>query len=97
MRITIRVIPRSKRNNIEWTSDGLRVHLTTPPVEGAANDALLALLAQRLGISKRNISLVHGATSRQKIIELSGITPPELERRLSAGIEPGPGSASQKL
>jgi uncharacterized protein (TIGR00251 family) len=97
MRINVRVIPRSKRNSIAWTADGLRVHLTAPPVDGAANDALLTLLAQRLGISKRDISLVHGATGRQKIVEVIGITPSELERRLSAEIEPKPDSASQKL
>jgi uncharacterized protein len=97
MRINVRVIPRSKRNSIEWTADGLRVHLTAPPVDGAANEALLALLAQRLGISKRDINIVHGATGRQKIVELRGITPAELDRRLSPEIEPSAGSASQKL
>jgi len=88
MLITVRVIPRSKRNSIEWTAEGLRVHLTAPPVDGAANSALLALLAERLGISKRDISLVHGATSRQKIVEINGITAMELKQRLVADTGP---------
>ncbi len=85
MRISVRVTPRSKRNSIEWMPDGLRVRLTAPPVDGAANDALVSLLAERLGIAKRDISVVHGATSRQKIVEVNGITTTELEQRLAAG------------
>ncbi len=87
MRITVRVIPRSKRNSIEWTAGGLRVRLTAPPVDGAANDALVALLAERLGIAKRDISIVHGTTGRQKIVEVSGMTPEMLEQKLAGGIK----------
>jgi uncharacterized protein YggU (UPF0235/DUF167 family) len=61
------------------------VRLTAPPVDGAANDALVSLLAERLGIAKRDISVVHGATSRQKIVEVNGITAAELEQRLARG------------
>jgi uncharacterized protein len=63
------------------------VRLTAPPVDGAANDALVALLAERLGIAKRDISVVHGMTSRQKIVEVSGMTPEVLEQRLAGGIK----------
>jgi uncharacterized protein len=87
MRINVRVIPRSSRNSIERTPGGLRMRLTAPPVDGAANDALVSLLAERLGIAKRDISVVHGATSRQKIVEVNGITAAELEQRLAAGSE----------
>lgn len=88
MRISVRVTPRSNRNSIEWSPGGLRVRLTAPPVDGAANDALVSLLAERLGIAKREISVVHGATSRQKIVEVNGITAAELEQRLAAGSKP---------
>ncbi len=87
MRISVRVIPRSSRNSIEWSPGGLRVRLTAPPVDGTANDALVSLLAECLGIAKRDISIVHGITSRQKIVEVSGITSAELEQRLAAGSE----------
>ncbi len=87
MRINVRVIPRSSRNSIERTPGGLRVRLTAPPVDGAANDALVSLLAECLGIAKRDISVVHGATSRQKIVEVNGITAAELEQRLAAESE----------
>ena len=87
MRINVWVIARSSRNIIQRTPGGLRVRLTAPPVDGAANDALVSLLAERLGIAKRDISVVHGATSRQKIVEVNGITAAELEQRLAAGSE----------
>jgi uncharacterized protein len=82
MRISVRVIPRSSRNSIEWTPGGLRVRLTAPPVDGAANDALVSLLAERLGIAKRDISVVHGATSRQKIVEVRGMTPEQVKQKV---------------
>ncbi len=63
------------------------MRLTAPPVDGAANDALVSLLAECLGIAKRDISVVHGATSRQKIVEVNGITAAELEQRLAAESE----------
>ena len=87
MRISVRVIPRSRRNSIEWTAGGLRVRLTAPPVDGAANDALVALFAERLGIAKRDIRVVYGATGRQKIVEVSGMTPEMLEQKLAGGTE----------
>jgi uncharacterized protein YggU (UPF0235/DUF167 family) len=57
--------------------------LTTPPIDGAANEALVALLADRLHIPKRAIQIVRGATSRQKTVEIDGLTLDELRSRLS--------------
>ncbi len=82
MLITMRVIPRSSRNSLEWEQGVLKARLTAPPVDGAANEALVALLAERLGLPKRSISIVRGATSRQKTVELVGITVEEMVSRL---------------
>ena len=82
MRLTVRVIPRSSRNAIEWEQGVLKARLTAPPVDGAANDALVGLLAQRLGLPRRSISIAHGATSRQKIVEIAGMTETEVITRL---------------
>jgi hypothetical protein len=82
MRLNVRVIPRSSKNALEWEQDALKVRLTAPPVDGAANEALIALLAERLGLPKRNISIVRGATGRQKIVEIIGITPEALKQKL---------------
>jgi len=58
------------------------VRLAAPPVDGAANEALVALLAEQLGLPKRHISIVRGASSRQKIVEIAGVTPENLEQKL---------------
>ena len=82
MIISVRVIPRSSKNSIEWEQGKLKVRLTAPPVDGAANVALVALLAEQLGLPKRHISIVRGASSRQKIVEIAGVTPENLEQKL---------------
>jgi len=82
MRLAVRVLPRSSRNSIEWEQETLKVRLTAPPVEGAANEALIALLAERLDLPKRSISIVSGATGRQKIVEIVGMAEEEVEKRL---------------
>jgi uncharacterized protein (TIGR00251 family) len=74
MLINVRVIPRSKRNILEWEEERLKAHLTAPPVDGAANAALIALLAETFAIPKRNITLVRGSTSRHKVVAVEGLT-----------------------
>ena len=51
-------------------------------VDGAANEALIVLLAERLGLPKRSISIVRGAAGRQKMVEISGMTQEEVEQAL---------------
>jgi len=82
MLLIVKVRPRSKKNSLEWEQGNLKVHLTAPPVEGAANEALIALLAGQLGLPKRSISIVRGATSRQKMVEITGMTPEEVKQKL---------------
>lgn len=82
MLITVRVVPRSSRNSLEWEQGVLKARLTAPPVDGAANEALVALLAERLGMPKRSISIVRGASSRQKTVDIQGVTLEEVERKI---------------
>lgn len=84
MRLAVRVIPRSSRNAITWEQGILKVRLTVPPVDGAANAALIALLAKQLDLPKSSISIVHGAASRQKVVEIAGMTETEAMARLQA-------------
>jgi uncharacterized protein (TIGR00251 family) len=75
LRITVRVQPRASRNEIVGRQgDALKVRLTAPPVDGAANEALVELLAKTLGISRRSITIVSGASARIKVVELAGVT-----------------------
>ncbi len=82
MRINVRVIPRSSKNMIEWNDGALKIHLTAPPVDGAANTALIALLAERLAVRKRDIQIVHGLSGRSKIVEITGISAAEIEKKI---------------
>lgn len=83
MRIQVRVVPRSSKNTLEWQDGSLKVRLTAAPVDGAANKALITLLARHLHVPERAITLVRGATGRQKTLEITGITMEEVEQRLS--------------
>ncbi|HEX6479836.1 MAG TPA: DUF167 domain-containing protein [Ktedonobacteraceae bacterium] len=82
VRVGVRVIPRSSKNAVQWEQGTLKVRLTAPPVGGAANEALIALLAERLGLPERNVSIVQGATSRQKIVEIVGMAREAVEQKL---------------
>ena len=88
-RISVRLQPRASRDEIlGWNEEGtLRVRVMAPPVGGAANAALVRLLAKRLGVAKSNISLVSGATARNKIVEIEGVTEAVLKREV--GVRPG--------
>ena len=81
--IAVRVLPRSSKNSIEWEEGTLKVRLTAPPVGGAANEALTALLAEQLGLPKRSISIVRGASGRQKMLEITGITAEEVKAKFA--------------
>ena len=82
MYISVRVIPRSSKNAIEWEAGALKVRLTAPPVDGAANEALVALLAQRLGLPKHAVHIIHGATARHKTVEIAGMRAEEVEQKI---------------
>jgi len=79
----VRVVPRASRNEIAGIhGDALKVRLTAPPVEGRANDALIAFLAKRLGVRKSQVEIVAGDTSRRKLIRVIGLSGQEVEERL---------------
>lgn len=70
-RIRVRVIPRSNRNSLVAVSDGdYTARVTAPPVEGAANEAVVELLVKELKVAKSRIVLVSGETSRNKTFEI---------------------------
>jgi uncharacterized protein YggU (UPF0235/DUF167 family) len=62
--------------------DAIRVRLRAPPVDGAANDALLRFLAGRLEIPRSALTLVSGHTARTKVVALDGLSAEEVGRRL---------------
>ncbi len=81
--ISVRVIPRARTNEVSGRrGNALLVRLTAPPLDGAANTALVALLADRLGIPVRVIHIVGGERSRDKRVAVSGVTGETLLRLL---------------
>ncbi|MDR1162753.1 MAG: DUF167 domain-containing protein [Candidatus Accumulibacter sp.] len=84
--LTLHVQPGAKRTEIAGLYGGaLKVRLAAPPVDGKANDALIAFLAERLGVSKSAILLKSGQTSRDKRLEIAA-PPPDARERLLTGI-----------
>ncbi len=66
----LRVTPKASRNLVEETPDGLRVLTTAVPEGGKANQAVAKLLAQALGVAKSRLTLLRGASSRDKLFRL---------------------------
>jgi uncharacterized protein (TIGR00251 family) len=83
--IKVKVLPRSSRTEILGKeNDVYRVKITDPPVEGKANKALIALLAEKLGVPKRDIEIASGKTGRLKTIRIRGLTAGEIAQALEA-------------
>ncbi len=80
---TVHVVPRARKNEIAGRmGDAIKVRLTAPPVEGKANEALIAFLAEQLGVQKSQVEIVAGKTSRNKMVSVVGLSPVEVEERL---------------
>lgn len=74
VRITVRLTPRASRDVIVGFREGvLLVRVHAPPVDGAANEALVRLLAKALRVPPRDITIASGTTSRLKVVEVEGV------------------------
>jgi uncharacterized protein YggU (UPF0235/DUF167 family) len=82
--IAVRVITRAERNEVAGFQDdnAVKVRLTASPAE--SNSALLAFLAERLGVPQTSLEIVAGAEKPDKVVSISGITAEEAEARLQA-------------
>lgn len=86
VRFTVHVQPRARRTEIVGVhGDALKLRLQAPPVEGAANEALVAFLAEALGVPRRNVEIVSGASARTKVIEARGVARDQAEKALLGG------------
>lgn len=82
--LSVRVQPRASRNEVAGlVGETLKIRLTAPPVEGAANDACLAFLAKLLDLAPSRLAIVQGARSRTKLIRITGLTQAEVTARLT--------------
>ena len=81
---SIQIQPRASKNEIMRIDDGrLKIRLTAPPVDGAANEALVKFLADQFNVSRSQVEIVSGHTGREKIIKISGMTDEEVNRLLN--------------
>lgn len=82
-RLLLRVSPRARRSEVVGRhGEAWKVRVAAAPERGAANDAVLDLLADALGVERRRLALVAGRTGRDKIVEVEGLSSSEVERRL---------------
>ena len=87
MRISVRVTPRTSNDAIESFDDAgvLKVRVTAPPADGAANESVTKLLAKALGLPPRDVVLVSGAANRNKVFDVP-LDEAELRARIEAAL-----------
>lgn len=84
--VTIRVQPRASRTEIAGEhGQALKIRLSAPPVDGAANRELIAFLSKRVGRPKSSISIERGERGRLKVVRITGVDPTDTRARLSPG------------
>jgi uncharacterized protein len=87
--ISIRLTPRASRERLVPAAEGGFVgHVTAPPVEGAANDALCRLVARAAGVAPSRVSVVRGQRARRKVVRVEGVDDAALRARVGAGFPP---------
>ena len=84
VKISVRLRPKASMEELlGWDGGGvLRVSVKEVPVDGAANASLVRLVAKYLGVSRGAISIIHGATGRNKILKVGGLSASQVKNRL---------------
>ena len=83
--LSLRIQPRSSRNGITLMEDGaFKIRLTAPPVDGAANEALIRYLSGVLSVSRSQVEIIAGHTARDKRIKITGVGQADVERLLNS-------------
>jgi uncharacterized protein (TIGR00251 family) len=81
--LIVRALPRASRNQVVGVEQGaIKIKLTAPPVEGAANAALIEFVAEWLGVRKSTVSIVSGEKARHKRVHVAGLTVEAVRRKL---------------
>ena len=81
----IRVVPRASRSEAAgFQDDALKLRITAPPVEGKANEACIALLAELLAVKKGQVAIIAGQTAKTKTVAVEGVKAAQVATRLAA-------------
>jgi uncharacterized protein (TIGR00251 family) len=82
--LQIKAAPNSAKDEIQgWLGDCLKVRIQAPPTDGKANERLCTYVAEVLGLPKGSVTLISGASSRQKRLSVRGLSEPQLRERLA--------------
>src|SRR5829696_1593622 len=85
--LSVKLQPRASANEIgEEVGGELRIRVTAPPVDAAANEALIRLLAKSLGVARNRVELVRGQTSRHKLVKVYGLSSAEAALKLGCRV-----------
>jgi uncharacterized protein len=85
--LNLRIIPRAAKNAIQGEhGDALKIRLCAPPVEGAANTALIKFLSDVLSVPRSRIQILSGATGRNKRVLLSGCSSSSIQSKLKPSL-----------
>src|ERR1700745_161411 len=96
-RLRVRVSPGAGRTTLVGRrGDAWKVRVTEAPDRGRAHDAALRLLAETLALPRTAVTLVSGHGGREKIVELTGVGPALIERRLASAADPGRGRKKRR-
>ncbi|MBS1679463.1 MAG: DUF167 domain-containing protein [Actinobacteria bacterium] len=82
-RVSVRLRPRGRGDALLGFEEGvLRARVSAPPTDGRANRALCKLIAAKVGVAPSRVSVIHGAKSRDKVVEVQSVGADELTQRL---------------
>ena len=80
VRLALHIQPNARKTEVAgWHGEVIKLRVHAPPVDGAANDAVILYLAESFGIPRRQIDLIQGASSRSKLFELQGVDQARLD------------------
>ncbi len=88
MKLALRVQPGARRSALlaRLASGEWKVAVSAPPAEGQANEAVMELVSELLGVKRRQLTVARGASSRSKLIEVQGVSAAQAEARLAAAL-----------
>ncbi len=81
--LKLRIVPNAKRDEVLGEHGGaVKIKIAAPAIEGKANEAVLEFIAEKLGVHRREITLIAGEKSRDKLIEIASLDATEARARL---------------
>ncbi len=83
MRFSVKVIPKSRRQEVKLDGNVIKVWLHAAPTDGKANDELVRILADKFSVSKNSVTIISGFSIRSKTVDILGLTREEMQKSLS--------------